>query len=355
METERMSLGPLMVDVAGQSLGPEDREVLRHPLVGSVILFSRNYADPAQLVSLVAEMHALRDPPLVVAVDHEGGRVQRFRKHFTVLPAARLIGHRYDIDADAGLEMARSCAWLLASELRAVGIDLSFAPVVDLDYGVSEVIGDRAYHRDADAVSALTAACMAGMREAGMACVAKHFPGHGAVVADSHFTLPIDRRELADMDADLAPYRRLIANGLPAIMAAHVVYSEVDERPASFSRRWITDVLRGDLRFHGVVFADDLNMAAAVTVGSMLDRANYALEAGCDVLPICNNRPGVHEVLGGLRAKPNPASQARLVRLHGRPAPDRETLLASARWQAASQELARNTLRPELSLDSGRA
>src|SRR5262245_37652282 len=218
-----------MIDFAGTELTPEDREILRHPLVGSVILFTRNYTDPAQLERLVADVHALRDPPLVVAVDHEGGRVQRFRKHFTVLPAARQIGHQYEIDAADGLDMARSCGWLLAAELRAVGIDLSFAPVVDLDYAVSEVIGDRAYHRNANAVGALASAFMAGMREAGMASVAKHFPGHGAVVADSHFALPVDRREFIDLEAELAPYRRLIANGLIGVMAAHVQFPAVDE------------------------------------------------------------------------------------------------------------------------------
>jgi beta-N-acetylhexosaminidase len=191
------------------------------------------------------------------------------------------------------------------------------------------------------------------MREAGMAAVAKHFPGHGAVAADSHFTLPVDRRELADMDEDIAPYRRLIANGLPAIMAAHVVYAEVDARPASFSQRWITEVLRGDLRFHGVVFADDLNMAAAATVGTMVERARLAMDAGCDVLPVCNNRRGAIELLEGLGREVNPVSQARLVRLHGRSAPGREALLASARWHEESERMRRLVERPALDLDSG--
>jgi beta-N-acetylhexosaminidase len=349
-----LSLGPLMIDFAGTELTPEDREVLRHPLVGSVILFTRNYVDPAQLERLVGEIHALRDPPLVVAVDHEGGRVQRFRKQFTVLPPARLIGHQYEIDAADGLDMARSCGWLLAAELRAVGIDLSFAPVVDLDYAVSEVIGDRAYHRNTNAVGALASAFMAGMREAGMASVAKHFPGHGAVVADSHFALPVDRRELTDLEAEIAPYRRLIANGLIGVMAAHVQFPAVDELPASLSRRWITGVLRGDLGFHGVVFADDLNMAGATVVGSMTRRAQLALDAGCDVLPVCNNRAGAVELLENLEREPNPVSQARLVRLHGKPAPARDTLLASARWQAANNRVLQATQAPVLSLDSGR-
>ena len=350
-----VSLGPLMIDFAGTELTAEDRELLRHPLVGSVILFTRNYADPGQLRQLVADLHALRDPPLVVSVDHEGGRVQRFRKHFTVLPPARLIGHRYDIDAQQGLETARTCGWLLAAELLGVGIDLSFAPVVDLDYAVSEVIGDRAYHRNPSAVGALATAFMLGMRDAGMASVAKHFPGHGAVVADSHFALPIDRREYADLDEELAPYRRLIANGLVGIMAAHVQFPRVDELPASLSRRWITDILRGELGFHGVVFADDLNMAGATVVGNMLRRAELALEAGCDVLPVCNNRQGVAELIDQLRYERNPASQARLVRLHGKAAPERETLLASARWQAANGRVLQATEAPVLRLDAGRA
>lgn len=350
-----MSLGPLMIDFAGTELTPEDRELLRHPLVGSVILFTRNYVDPAQLERLVGELHALRDPPLVVAVDHEGGRVQRFRKQFTVLPAARHIGHQYEIDAADGLEMARSCGWLLAAELRAVGVDLSFAPVVDLDYAVSEVIGDRAYHRNANAVGGLASAFMAGMREAGMASVAKHFPGHGAVVADSHFALPVDRREFTDLEADLAPYRRLIANGLIGVMAAHVQFPAIDELPASLSRRWITGVLRGDLGFHGVVFADDLNMAGATVVGPMTRRAELALDAGCDVLPVCNNRSGVVELLGNLGREPNPVSQARLVRLHGKASPARDALLASARWQAANNRVLQAAQVPVLSLDSGRA
>jgi len=350
-----MALGPLMVDFAGTQLTAEDREVLRHPLVGSVILFTRNYVDPDQLSALVAEIHALRDPPLVVSVDHEGGRVQRFRKHFTVLPPARLIGHRYDIDQAEGIESSRACGWVLASELLAVGIDLSFAPVVDLDYSVSEVIGDRAYHRQAQAVGTLASAFMAGMRDAGMASVAKHFPGHGAVVADSHLALPVDRRELIDLESDLAPYRRLIANGLVGIMAAHVQFPQVDDLPASLSRRWITGILRNEMGFHGVVFADDLNMGGANVVGPMVTRAQLALEARCDVLPICNNRPGVLEVLDGLRIQSNAASQARLVRLHGKVAPQRPELLASSRWQAALAQVHQVTEAPILSLDPGRA
>ncbi len=350
-----MSLGPLMVDLPGVELDGEDRELLADPRVGSVILFSRNYADPQQLERLVSDIHALRDPPLIVSVDHEGGRVQRFRRSFSILPAARLIGHRYDMDEATGLELARNCAWLLGAELRAVGIDLSFAPVVDLDYAVSEVIGDRAYHRDPDAVAALATACIAGLREAGMAAVAKHFPGHGAVVADSHFALPVDRRPLVDLEPELTPYRRLIANGLTAIMAAHVAFPEVDPLPASLSARWITDILRRELQFHGVIFADDLTMGGAATAGTIVERARLALAAGCDMLPVCNNRSAAYEVLAGLGETIDPARQIRLVRLHGKRSPARGELIASARWRHVNEQLQRSFEPPTLSLDSGNA
>jgi beta-N-acetylhexosaminidase len=350
-----MSLGPLMIDVRGQELDATDRELLRHPSVGGLLLFSRNYSSPEQVERLTAEVHELRDPPLIVAVDHEGGRVQRFRKAFSGLPPARFLGHQYDLDPDTGTELARVCGWLLAAELRAVGVDLSFAPVVDLDYAVSEIIGDRALHRNPDVVSSLAVAIMSGMREAGMVSVAKHFPGHGAVVADSHVAVPVDRRELVDLDAELAPYRRLIANGISGVMAAHVVFPAVDSLPASLSSRWIAGILRGELGFHGVVFADDLSMAGAAIAGDMLERARLALAAGCDVLPVCNDRPAAVRLIDELGDVADPARQARLMRLHGRAAPDRKTLLASARWQDVNQRLRSSFEPPELSLEAGRA
>lgn len=343
-----------MIDVRGLELEAADRDLLRHPLVGGVILFSRNYASPEQVERLIADLHSLRDPPLIVSVDHEGGRVQRFRKSFSALPPARFIGHQYDMNAEAGIELARICGWLLAAELRAVGVDLSFAPVVDLDYAVSEVIGDRALHRDPQTVATLAVASMSGMREAGMVAVAKHFPGHGAVVADSHFAVPVDRRELVDLDAELLPYRRLIANGISGVMAAHVVFPAVDPLPASLSARWITDILRGELRFHGVVFADDLTMAGAAVAGGILDRARLALAAGCDVLPVCNDRAAVEKLIDALGDVADPARQARLVRLHGRTAPDRGTLLVSARWREVNERLRKSFEPPALSLEAER-
>ena len=350
-----MTLGPLMVDVEGAFLSPEDVDVLSHPLVGSVLLYTRNYRNPKQISELCGAIRALRTPHLLIATDHEGGRVQRFREGFTALPAARLIGRRFDEDGKEGLRCAHSVGWLLAAELRAVGIDFSFAPCVDLDWGLSEVIGDRAFHRDADAVAALAAASLAGMREAGMAAVAKHFPGHGAVRADSHVALPIDRRPLADMEADLKPYRLLIENQLPGVMTAHVKYSAVDTLPASLSRRWIGEILRGALSFHGCVFADDLCMAGVAGPGDVLARARLALAAGCDVLPILNDRPAVQQVLASF--KPDvalPVSQARLVRMRARGAPPGE-LHGDPRWQAAVRTVEELSAAPPLVLTEGQA
>jgi beta-N-acetylhexosaminidase len=350
-----VSLGPLMVDVAGTELTPEDVEVLRHPLVGSVILFTRNYRNPQQITALCAAIKAVRSPQLLIAVDHEGGRVQRFREGFTRLPPARLLGRRYDADKREGLRAAHVSGWLMAAELRAVGVDFSFAPCVDLDYGVSEIIGDRAFHRDPDAAGALAAAYLAGMREAGMAAVAKHFPGHGAVTADSHVALPVDRREFVDQEPDLRPYRVLIENQLPAVMAAHVVYPATDSLPASLSKRWIEGILRGNLGFHGCVFADDLTMASAAAFGSAAERARLALEAGSDVVMFCNDRSAVLDVLGKLDPDiASPASQARLVRMRARGEPPRD-LEASAQRQEAVAMLASLSAAPALVLTEGQS
>jgi beta-N-acetylhexosaminidase len=340
-----------MIDVAGTELNSEDARVLKHPLVGGVLLFSRNYRDRAQLAALTASIRALRSPQLLISVDHEGGRVQRFREGFTRLPPARALGRRYDADRHDGLKLAHEAGWLMAIELRAVGIDFSFAPCVDLDYGVSEIIGDRAFHSDADVVAALAGAYMAGMREAGMEATAKHFPGHGAVVADSHIALPVDRRDFVDLGADLLPYRLLIEDHLAGVMAAHVVFPQVDALPASLSRRWIIEILRGELGFHGCVFADDLNMAGAVAFGDVVARARLALAAGCDVLPICNDRQSVLAVLDHLDPDSGgPASQARWVRMRGRgEAP--ANLQADALWQDRVARIAELSAPPPLVLE----
>jgi beta-N-acetylhexosaminidase len=350
-----MSLGPLMMDLLGTEVTAEEQEMLSHPLVGGVILFTRNYVDPEQLSRLVSAIHAARTPPLIVAVDHEGGRVQRFRSGFSVLPPARRIGHEFDVDPKSGLELARRMGWLMAAELRAHGVDISFAPVVDLDYGIS-FIAERAFHRRPGVVGQLAVAYMHGMRDAGMAATAKHFPGHGAVSADSHHTMPVDRRGLADMADDLAPYRLLIANGLPAVMPAHVLFPAVDSAPASLSSRWIRDVLRGDLGFQGVVFSDDLSMGgAAAAFGDIVTRARQALAAGCDMLPVCNNRASVVTLLDGLNIEPEPASRLRLVRMHGKDGVSRQELTLLPEWKKSQELLARCTAAPTLNLEAGKS
>jgi beta-N-acetylhexosaminidase len=342
-----------MVDIAGTELTPDDIKVLSHPLVGSVILFSRNYRDVAQVSSLTAAIRAVRTPSLLVAVDHEGGRVQRFRDGFTRLPPARSLGRRYDEDRREGLSLARSAGWLMASELRAVGVDFSFAPCVDLDYGVSEIIGDRSFHRDPDAVAALAVAYMAGMREAGMAATAKHFPGHGAVFADSHVAVAQDRRNFVDLEPDIRPYRLLIENNLAGVMGAHVVFPAVAPLPASLSQRWISGVLRGELGFHGCVFADDLTMAGAAAFGGVIERAELAFAAGCDVLPICNDRQAVKSVLNHFGPDlGSPASQARVVRMRARgEAP--ANLGADRQWQQTVMMIAGLSATPPLVLTEG--
>lgn len=289
--------GPLMVDVGGLTLTAEDRDVLAHPNVGSVILFSRNVDTPAQIRELTDAMRAVK-PTLQIAVDQEGGRVQRFREGFTRLPAMRRFGEQYDVDPQAATVAAFDCGALMAREVRAVGVDFSFAPVLDLDAGISGVIGDRAFHTRPEPAIALLRAFMRGMQSAGMMTIGKHFPGHGSVAADSHVALPVDNRSWADIEAyDLKPFTAL-ASELDGIMPAHVVYPQIDPLPAGFSPYWLKTVLREQLGFRGLVFSDDLCMEGAVGVGSIQDRVDVALAAGCDVALICNRRDEVLRVLG---------------------------------------------------------
>jgi beta-N-acetylhexosaminidase len=347
-----MTLGPLMVDLAGLVLTPEDRELLQHPAVGGVILFARNYTSPAQVRALIAAIHAARDPHLLVAVDQEGGRVQRFRDGFTRLPALSCLGERYDSDRARARHLAEVSGWLMAAELRAVGVDLSFAPVLDLDHGVSTVIGDRALHRRPEVVAELAYAYQAGMHEAGMAATGKHFPGHGAVVADSHLELPVDPRPYEDMAQwDMVPFERMIRYGLAAVMMAHVVYGAVDARPAGFSPFWIREVLRTCLGFQGLVFSDDLNMGAAAYAGDHSERARISLEAGCDMVLVCNAREQALRAAEALVDYINPVTHTRIARLHGRPAPDHERLRRDPRWQQAVAAVTGCEPEPELDLD----
>ncbi|MDT3707713.1 MAG: beta-N-acetylhexosaminidase [Thiobacillus sp.] len=337
-----MTLGPLMLDVAGTELTDDDRRRLAHPLVGGVILFSRNYRDPAQLAALTTDIHALKSAPLLIAVDHEGGRVQRFREGFTRLPPMRSFGEIWNDHPQRAREMARETGYVLASELRAHGIDFSFAPVLDLDYGASSVIGDRAFHADPHAVFELGQAVMLGMKEAGMAACGKHFPGHGYVVADSHVDIPVDRRTLADIAiSDLVSFRLMIEAGLAAVMPAHVIYPEVDTQPAGFSRVWLQKVLRHQLGFDGAIFSDDLCMAGAAVAGGVVERVAAALTAGCDMALVCNRSELADEVLANLRVDWPAPARARLARMHGHPHPPTLTQLReSARYVDALHHIA---------------
>lgn len=333
-----MTLGPLMCDIAGSALSATERERLRHPQVGGVVLFSRNYENRQQLGELCREIHALREPKLVVAVDHEGGRVQRFREGFQAIPAMGHLGDFYDDAPERALQYAESFAWVMAAELLAHGVDLSFAPVLDIRDPVSSVIGDRAFHRDPEAICHLGNAWVRGMRRAGMEAVGKHFPGHGSVKGDSHHVMPFDRRDFAEIEAlDLVPFRRVIATHLAGIMMAHVIYERVDRRPAGYSRYWIETVLRRQLQFEGIVFSDDLSMSGAESVGGYSERARAALDAGCDILLLCNNAAGADEVLASLEGYNNPTTQLRMVRLHGQPASPEP--FGSPAWQRACEEL----------------
>lgn len=299
-----MSAQPLlMLDVAGLVLTDEDRELLRHPGTGALILFSRNYESPAQLAALVADIRA-QNPEILIAVDQEGGRVQRFRDGFTRLPPMRCLGDLYDRDPNAALQASRELGLLMAAELVPYGVDISFAPVLDLDFGASSVIGDRSFHADTDVVVALVAAFIDGMAAAGMAATGKHFPGHGFVQGDSHLELPIDSRSLDEIRAqDMVPFIKL-ADRLAGMMLAHIVYEKVDSQPAGFSPFWLKTVLRTELGYRGLIFSDDLSMEGAAGAGNYAQRAAAALDAGCDMVLVCNDRAGAIEVLDYLAQRP---------------------------------------------------
>ena len=286
-------MGPVLTD--------EDRERLRHPAAGAVIFFTRNYQNPEQLKVFTEEIERLREPALLVCVDHEGGRVQRMREGFTAIPPMRELGRLWDRDKDAAQEAARAAGYIIGAELGAHGIDFSFAPVLDLDYGGSSVIGDRALHFDPNAVGVLAAEIVRGFADAGMGAVAKHFPGHGFATADTHHDVARDERAFAEiLKKDIAPYRAAIEAGVAGIMPAHVIYPQCDAEPAGYSKYWLQDVLRGKLGFQGLIFSDDLSMAGASAVGGPPERARAALAAGCDMVLLCNDPQGQAKLLDSL-------------------------------------------------------
>jgi beta-N-acetylhexosaminidase len=344
-----------MVDLTGPELRADERDLLLHPLVGGVILFSRNYESPDQLTALTSVIHGLREPRLLIAVDQEGGRVQRFRAGFTRLPAPASFGAVYDKDKRRALELAESCGWVLAAELGFSGVDFTFAPVLDLARGCSTVIGDRALHGDPEIVANLARAYMRGMRQAGMQAVGKHFPGHGSVESDSHRTLPVDERTLETIRLeDMLAFERMVQYGLGAVMPAHVVYPQVEPKPAGFSRHWLQVILRGQLGFKGAVFSDDLSMAGAASMGDFAARADAALTAGCDMIVVCNDRPGAVTILEELRYRPNPVSATRLASMHPQGRAAREVLATNTHYRASVEALLAFQREPELALRDDR-
>jgi beta-N-acetylhexosaminidase len=313
-----MTLGPVMLDVGGLELTVEERERLRHPAAGGVILFARNFESPRQLLALTGAIRALRRPELLIAVDQEGGRVQRFQNGFTRIPAMRAFGRRWGGGAEEARRLAEAAGYVIAVELRSHGVDFSFAPVLDVDFGSSSVIGDRAFSDDPAVIAALAEAFVAGLKSGGAASVGKHFPGHGFVRADSHVDVPVDERPLEAIEAaDLRPYRGLIGRGLDAVMPAHVIYPAVDSRPAGFSPVWLRDILRGRLGFEGMIFSDDLSMEGASVAGGPLERARAALEAGCDMVLLCNAPQNAGALLEGLRAYALEPARAERMRARG--------------------------------------
>lgn len=319
-----------MLDVEGLTLAQHEQEKINHPNTGAVILFSRNYQNSEQVTELINSIRAARDGAILIAVDQEGGRVQRFQNGFTRLPPASYYAQAPDL--------AESAGWLMAAELLSVGVDFSFAPVLDVDCGVSQIIGDRSFSTDPELATHLASLFRKGMHKAGMAATGKHFPGHGAVALDSHLTLPIDERDLDSIRAkDLLPFKRLIAEGLEGIMPAHVVYSNIDPNPAGFSSFWIQQILRRELNFNGAVFSDDLSMNGAASVGDYPKRAKMAQQAGCDMLVVCNNPFAAEQVLDALPITQDLIREHRLQRMLGKPFLNRKQLLNTEKWQQISK------------------
>jgi len=314
-----------MLDLAGCALTDDEREMIKHPNTGAVILFARNFQEPGQVIELIGALRRERKGPLLIAVDQEGGRVQRFQNGFTRLPPASYYAKAQELAEPAG--------WLMAAELLAVGVDFSFAPVLDVDCGISEIIGDRSFATDAALAGRLASDFRKGMKAAGMAATGKHFPGHGGVALDSHLTLPEDGRNLQALrDKDLQPFRQLIDEGLEGVMPAHVVYPNIDPMPAGFSPFWIRQMLRGELGFDGAVFSDDLSMAGAAVAGGFPERARLAQQAGCDMVLVCNNPTAAAEVLEAMPVAESPLRQRRLMAMQGQAAYSRKQLMQAERW-----------------------
>ncbi|MGZ8225332.1 MAG: beta-N-acetylhexosaminidase [Methylococcaceae bacterium] len=327
--TSPYPIGPIMLDVAGLALTQHEKDIINHPNTGAVILFSRNYQNPEQVAELINSIRAARNGAILIAVDQEGGRVQRFQNGFTRLPPASCYAQ--------APELAESAGWLMAAELLAVGVDFSFAPVLDIDCGVSEIIGNRSFSTKQELATRLASDFRKGMNQAGMAATGKHFPGHGAVELDSHLTLPVDERDLDSIRAkDLLPFKKLIDEGLEGIMPAHVLYPTIDANPAGFSPFWIQQILRQELNFNGTVFSDDLSMEGAAAVGDFPERARLAQQAGCDMILVCNNPASAERVLEALPVTQDAFRERRLQQMQGKSQMNREQLLSTQKWRQIS-------------------
>lgn len=333
-------MGPVMLDVQGTSLSQEDKEILQHPLVGGLIFFTRNYQSPEQIADLSQQIRIAAKKPLLIAVDHEGGRVQRFRDGFSLIPAMGKLWQMSDQNLTLAKELAKQSAILMALEVQAVGIDISFAPVLDIN-NISDVIGDRSFHQQPEHVTELAEAFINGLHQVGMKATGKHFPGHGSVKADSHIDLPIDNRSKAEIfQQDLLPFKQLIAHGkVDALMPAHVIFPDVDSQAVGFSRYWLQDILRENLGFNGVIFSDDLSMQGAASAGGYVERAEAAQDAGCDMLLLCNNREGCVDVLDNANIAHSSVSHQRLIQLLKTSDNNWSSLKNNTTWQHASKYL----------------
>ena len=327
--TNQYPIGPVMLDVEGLTLAKHEQEMINHPNAGAVILFSRNYESPQQVTELIHSIRDARQGDILIAVDQEGGRVQRFKHGFTRLPPASYYATSPDLTEHAG--------WLMAIELLSVGVDFSFAPVLDIDCGISQIIGDRSFSTDLALATKMASLFRKGMNTAGMAATGKHFPGHGAVALDSHLTLPMDNRDLDTIRAkDFLPFKQLINEGLEGVMPAHVLYPNIDSNPAGFSSFWIQEILRKELNFKGTVFSDDLSMAGAEFAGDFVDRAKLAQHAGCDMLLVCNNPVAAEQVLESLPVMQDPLREHRLKKMQGQLVTSKE-FIDSEKWQQTSK------------------
>lgn len=333
----------MIVDIDSVRLTEEESDYLKHPFVGGVILFSKNYSCVDELVTLIKQIKSLRQPSLLIFVDQEGGRVQRFRQGFTELPALGSLGSYYEGSPRQATSIVRECGWIMATEMKAIGVDVSFAPVLDIFNNESEIIGDRSFHANPDVICALAGVYVSAMHACGMHAVGKHFPGHGGVMSDSHIELPVDNRTLDVIDqADLIPFKFMASVGISGFMAAHIIFPLIDHTSvAGFSNYWLQKILREKVGFNGVIFSDDLSMEGAAVSNSYFTRANLALSAGCDALIVCNNKDGIFEILDKYLKLETPSCMKSLEAIRGPSCEiSQDVLRSTSQWKSAAGRIA---------------